>query len=244
MPAPRTQRAPRAAPSQQSETWHPVTPQITDPDLAPPAQEPGRVAELEAPPAPSRSFFQEHKFALIVSAIIVVIVIVVVYVYITRRGDKKKKAAEGGAPTGPPPGPSAEDVNLEELARLREERRAARAMGAAHGPPPAAATQGPYGPPPQGPPSQGPPQQSPPPQGPPQAPLSSPAPGPPRAPPQPPKGQPAAAREPGNQPREPADPAPRAGGLVPPVAATGGDEEMAALYDSLADEAAAAAPAE
>ena len=119
--------------------WHPVRPKITDPDL-----DPGESTASMAPPGPHNprpapggakpSFFAEHKFALIVAAVIFLIIVVAVYVYLTRQGGKKKKQealpAMGAGPPGAGGPPTPEDLNQEELARLREMRRRARQGGA------------------------------------------------------------------------------------------------------------------
>jgi hypothetical protein len=152
-------------------SYFPVTPSVTDPDAQIAAG--GNVRrggspdsrELDyaqphgyphsgdhgAPPQPSKGFFQEHRFAIIVAIIVLGIIIVVLYMYLTRKGDKKKKALReeeaeppngtqlermfygrgsppGNAPAGAEGG--SEGVDLEELSRLRELRRKAKAPGA------------------------------------------------------------------------------------------------------------------
>ena len=123
----------------QDPQWHPVLPQITDPDLAiPSAAKSGSRAspvhvrqdeEMDTVPSRKGGFFHEHRFAIIVSIIILLIVIVVLFMYLTRRGDKKK--ADRGDTSGPAPGAGPEEVNLEELNRLRAIRRQARTASAA-----------------------------------------------------------------------------------------------------------------
>jgi len=123
----------------QDPQWHPVLPQITDPDLAiPSAARSGSRAgpvhvrqdeEMDTAPSRKGGFFHEHRFAIIVSIIILLIVIVVLFMYLTRRGDKKK--ADRGDTSGPAPGAGPEEVNLEELNRLRAIRRQARTAGTA-----------------------------------------------------------------------------------------------------------------
>lgn len=102
--------------------WHPVMPQITDPDLAMPAV----TATAAAAPMPApvtqtaavqkQSFFQAHKFAIIITIIIVLIALVILYMWFTRKTEPTK--ATTSAPAAPPP-----DINLEELNRLRALRR-------------------------------------------------------------------------------------------------------------------------
>ncbi|NBV25672.1 MAG: hypothetical protein EBS05_27685, partial [Proteobacteria bacterium] len=121
----------------QDPQWHPVLPQITDPDLAiPSAARSGSRAgpvhvqqdeEMDTAPSRKGGFFHEHRFAIIVSIIILLIVIVILFMYLTRRGDKKK--ADRGDTSGPAPGAGPEEVNLEELNRLRAIRRQARTAG-------------------------------------------------------------------------------------------------------------------
>ena len=112
----------------QNPQWHPVMPHITDPELAPtgdalrPAQEWGGTAAV-APPPHKGSFFQEHRVAIIVGAIILLIVVFVIFMYFTRRSDKKKDKEAADPPASSKP----EEVNLEELNRLRAMRQQARA---------------------------------------------------------------------------------------------------------------------
>jgi cytoskeletal protein RodZ len=102
--------------------WHPVMPQITDPDLAMPAVT--ATAAAPSKPAPvtqttvveKQSFFQVHKFAIIITVIIVLIALVILYMWFTRKTEPTK--ATTSAPAAPPP-----DINLEELNRLRALRR-------------------------------------------------------------------------------------------------------------------------
>jgi hypothetical protein len=118
--------------------WHPVRPEITDPDLAPPLiRHPaaGAIGPAAGPaglpesgsPSGKGGFFKEHKFAIIIAVIVLLVVVVVLFMYMTKRGDKKKKPSDDGDPT--PPGSGPEDVNMEELARLRDMRRQTRGMG-------------------------------------------------------------------------------------------------------------------
>jgi hypothetical protein len=123
----------------QDPQWHPVLPQITDPDLAiPSAARSGSRAgpvhvqqdeEMDTAPSRKGGFFHEHRFAIIVSIIILLIVIVILFMYLTRRGGKKK--ADRGDTSGQAPGAGPEEVNLEELNRLRAIRRQARTAGTA-----------------------------------------------------------------------------------------------------------------
>jgi hypothetical protein len=123
----------------QDPQWHPVLPQITDPDLAIPSVARGgsraspvhvrQDEEMDTVPSRKGGFFHEHRFAIIVSIIILLIVIVVLFMYLTRRGGKKK--ADRGDTSGPAPGAGPEEVNLEELNRLRAIRRQARTAGTA-----------------------------------------------------------------------------------------------------------------
>ena len=94
-------------------SWHKVLPHIDDPDLAPhnAAREPMPKAggtNLYAPPVlrqpsaphnttpgPKKSFFANHKLAIIVSAVILIILIVILYMYFTRRDKKPKDEASG-----------------------------------------------------------------------------------------------------------------------------------------------------
>ena len=111
-----------------TETWHPVRPQITDPDLAPPANfaplAPAFSNDCLVDEPQQRGFYQNHKFAIIVSVVILLIVIVVLFMYLTRKEKKKTAAAAEDGDIPPQPGP--EDVNLDELNRLRDMRRQAR----------------------------------------------------------------------------------------------------------------------
>ena len=110
----------------QNPQWHPVMPHITDPELAPavdtphPAQEWG--AAVATPPPHKAGFFQEHRFAIIVGVIVVLIVVFITFMYLTRRSDKKK----AGEAVSPPTSTKPEEVNLEELNRLRAMRQQAR----------------------------------------------------------------------------------------------------------------------
>jgi hypothetical protein len=146
--------------------WHPVTPYIDDPDLAPrgmpafgaggaPGYPPaprgdgrggprrGGEPPADAPEPPSKAggkggFFGQHRFALLVAAVVLLIIAVVVYVYMTRRGgDPQAKPKKGAAKEGGTP-PAPAGVDLEELSRLRAARRQARNAGPA-GPAPAGA---------------------------------------------------------------------------------------------------------
>lgn len=129
------------------QTWHPVTPQIDDPDLAPPPAATPAGAEphyagVAPPPAEQGSWFSEHKVTIIISVVILIILIVVIYVYLTRRGgrSKKKNANDGeaadepaGGGGGPPEAAGVpNNVDLDELQRLRMSRQLAR-QGAAAG---------------------------------------------------------------------------------------------------------------
>jgi hypothetical protein len=109
------------------------------PDYAPANDHAG---EQQPPRQPPKGFFQEHKFAIIVAAIVLLIIVVVLYMYLTRKSDKRRKnnamREEADPPNGamfygrgaspaPPSGPPSEEVDLEELRRLKEARRKSRA---------------------------------------------------------------------------------------------------------------------
>lgn len=169
-------------------TYHAVTPQIGDPDLVPVAPEgPAEgvhYAEPDAPTAGGKSFFSEHRLAIVISVVVLLILILILFVFLTRKGGDKKKPEEeadsagqpppgGPPPAGPPPGgppqgapPVPNGFDMDEFRRLRAARQREQAGGPpmAGGPGPQGMSQGPQqGPPqgmPQGPqgPQQGPPQ--------------------------------------------------------------------------------------
>ena len=73
-----------------TQSYHPVTPQIADPNLPPPAPpqpqmgggDPG-LGEPAGQPAPqSKGFFADHKFAIIASVVVLIILVVLLYVYL------------------------------------------------------------------------------------------------------------------------------------------------------------------
>ena len=124
----------------QQQTWHAVTPQIADPDLAPaPAALSYSDAQLAGNVYPNGvypggphpieqtrgSFFSDHKFAIIVSVVVLIILIVILYVYLTRRGDNRKSnvSSEKSSQRGGQSGIPHEKVDVEELNRLRAERQ-------------------------------------------------------------------------------------------------------------------------
>lgn len=114
-------------PSAAAASWHPVTPQIADPDLAPPPGA-GPGGELLAPPPASSSFFADHRLAIVVAVVVVVIVVVVMYVYLTRRATAEgTKSGAAQAPPPPPPAGAIPGADRDELIRLRELRRRQRA---------------------------------------------------------------------------------------------------------------------
>jgi len=122
----------------QRPTWHPVTPQIADPDLAPapaafapPGAQLGAYPEPYPPERAHDQFFSKHKFAIVVSAVVLIILIVVLYVYLTRRSSKQKGSAfleKGGQPGGGTNGGGAlpENFDVKELDRLRAARQLQR----------------------------------------------------------------------------------------------------------------------
>ena len=121
--------------------WHPVLPEISDPDLAPPpgaktlaAGAAGVAAAAAAAAATGDGFFYTHRFAIIIAIIILIVVLVVLYMYLTRQSSKKV-GPDADADTGarPDPGasseprqPTPEEINLAELKRLRDMRRQAK----------------------------------------------------------------------------------------------------------------------
>jgi hypothetical protein len=129
--------------------WHPVTPHIDDPDLAPyPERDPyeGFAGGFGGPRGDPRggsgpppkggkgSFFAQHRFALLVAGVVLVVLAVVLYVYLSRRGgDPQGKTKGRGAKEAHPEDlgtTPAGGVDLEELSRLRAVRRQARGGGA------------------------------------------------------------------------------------------------------------------
>jgi len=117
-----------------TDSWHPVRPDITDPDLSPNERHHMSMSLPQTAPGPTTQeqttkggFFSEHKIAIIIAVIVLLIFVVVIFVYMTRKGDKK--APPPGPPARPATGDTSnpESVNIEELRRLRETRRRARA---------------------------------------------------------------------------------------------------------------------
>ena len=114
----------------QQQSWHPVTPNIVDPDLVPPKML-GRYSEnnplssgFQAGNAPKeKSFFAKHKFAIIISVIVLVVLLVIIYVYLTKRG-KKKDGKDGKANKANRPSRQVFPPNFDaaELNRIRAAR--------------------------------------------------------------------------------------------------------------------------
>ena len=107
-------------------TFHQVVPNITDPALLPDMTI-GRkhVEEICDIDAGSTSFFQRHRFTIIIALVVVVIAIVILYMYMSKKGRSdvpKKGPVELPAENAPPPA-----IDLVEINRLREMRRVQRA---------------------------------------------------------------------------------------------------------------------
>jgi hypothetical protein len=102
----------------EEQQWHPVLPQITDPDLAPVvcSSTPQNVINTVVQKS---NFLKDHKFTIIISIIVFLIVIVALYMYFTRRNKKKLE----NTPAKVAPGNGPEDINLEELNNLRSMRK-------------------------------------------------------------------------------------------------------------------------
>ena len=97
-----------------SNNWHPVIPNITDPELIPLESEQAEI--LDACPAPN--FFQQYRTIIIAVVIIIVIIIIGVYFYMRRTKSNAKEES--------PPKPSVDKVNIDELRSLREARKKAK----------------------------------------------------------------------------------------------------------------------
>ncbi|GFR87943.1 hypothetical protein ElyMa_002505200, partial [Elysia marginata] len=110
-----------------TQTWHPVTPQIADPDLVPPQASTEGIWGVSAEPAPPVSgeglFARHHRFTLVALVVVLIICIVVVYVYLTRRGGNKKKSRASGREALQGVSHSEEMMDLDELNRLRAMRQ-------------------------------------------------------------------------------------------------------------------------
>jgi hypothetical protein len=109
-------------------------PKITDPDLARPQPSEPILSphDVAAVVAPSTSFFQDHKTAIII-AVVVLIVVMIVFVYV---GKNKSAANTGAKPASKskallPPGSTPETINMEEIKRLRDMRISQKAAVAA-----------------------------------------------------------------------------------------------------------------
>ncbi len=101
----------------EDQQWHPVLPQITDPDLAPVVcSTPQNIINTAVQKG---NFLKDHKFTIIISIIVFLIVIVALYMYFTRRNKKKLE----NTPAKVAPGNGPEDINLEELNNLRSMRK-------------------------------------------------------------------------------------------------------------------------
>ena len=101
----------------EDQQWHPVLPQITDPDLAPVVcSTPQNIINTAVQKG---NFLKDHKFTIIISIIVFLIVIVALYMYFTRRNKKKLE----NTPAKVVPGNGPEDINLEELNNLRSMRK-------------------------------------------------------------------------------------------------------------------------
>jgi hypothetical protein len=100
---------------------YPVRPHITDPEIGrdvgfvPMLHDGASVRNPSAMAQTPPSFFQSHKFALIVSAIVLCVFLVIMVVHVTKKGGKKKKKIEISA--------QAEAAELEEMKKLQAMRK-------------------------------------------------------------------------------------------------------------------------
>lgn len=85
------------------------------------------VGTQAAQPQKPSSFFNEHKFAIIISVILVLIIVAAAITYMVKKPEKRKSPKKHGGDGFPP------EVQLEDLRRLQSLRRAQAAMGARKG---------------------------------------------------------------------------------------------------------------
>jgi hypothetical protein len=72
-----------------SKSWHPVLPQITDPDMVSKHDDSHKVDyQQEYYPGQKSNFFHEHKFAIIIAVVILLITIIIIYVFIIKNSKK------------------------------------------------------------------------------------------------------------------------------------------------------------
>ena len=94
---------------------HPVLPNITDPSLAPIIAD--DIEQLHKSEQENLSFFQNHKFGIIVAVVIIVVLAVVLYMYMTRDTtptEKKPQTIDN------------EDKTLNDIVALRNMRKLKR----------------------------------------------------------------------------------------------------------------------
>jgi len=99
--------------------WHPVTPHITDPDLAPIANI--KQSTLATANVGGPNFFQEHKLAIIVAVIVCITIAVLIYMYVGKREKTTVSATQKKQPAAPD-----QNVNMSELQQLYEMRKHAK----------------------------------------------------------------------------------------------------------------------
>lgn len=110
--------------------FHPVLPQITDPDLAPPialCQTP----VIDSTTSGSMGFFKTHKVAIIIAIVILLIVIVVIFMMYSKRHKTADSTMQKDVPnvdngTVSEKIKSSDEINKDEIIQLRAMRKAVK----------------------------------------------------------------------------------------------------------------------
>jgi hypothetical protein len=93
------------------DVYHPVQPNITDPNLKPHGS---RISSVFMPT--NGGFIQNHYIAIIIAVVVLIILLVIFYVYLTRQTDKKKDESSDNV----------NEIDNQELERLRNLRKRTR----------------------------------------------------------------------------------------------------------------------